>query len=116
MSLLKINGVDMPTPSSMSLGIQDIVKAERNARGTMIIEKIATKRKIDLQWAFLTPAQLSSLLTAVSSSFFSVTYTDIQTNSTRTGTFYAGDKNAGVMDYINGVLRYKDVKFNVIER
>lgn len=116
MALIKINGVDMPSPSGMLFGIQDISKAERNARGTMIIERIATKRKIDLEWSYLTPAQLSTLLVAVSPVFFTVTYTDPQTNSLRTGTFYSGDRNAGVMDYINGNLRYKDVKFSVIER
>lgn len=116
MSLIKINGVEMPPPASLQVGIQDLSKAERNARGTMIIERIATKRKIELSWAYLAPDQLSQLLTAVSAVFFSATYTDPQTNVEQTGTFYCGDRNAGVLDCINGNMRYKDIKFSLIER
>ena len=46
--MIKINGVAMPAPSEYSVSIMDISKAERNAAGTMIIERIATKRKIEL--------------------------------------------------------------------
>lgn len=116
MALLKIDNVVMPSPNGMVFGVMDISKAERNARGTMIIERIATKQKIDLSWSYLTPAQLQQLLSAVSAVFFTVTYTDPTTNLERAGTFYSGDRSVGVMDYINGALRYKDVKFSVVER
>ena len=38
MSLIIIDGVEIPAPSEYSVGIQDISKAERNANGTMIID------------------------------------------------------------------------------
>lgn len=116
MALIAINGVDMPTPSSYSWGIMDLSKAERNALGTLIIERIATKRKIELSWSYLTPEQLQTLLTAVGSVTFSLSYLDAQTNTTLTGTFYSGDRNVGMIDFNNGVPRYKDVKFNLIEK
>lgn len=116
MALIKIDGVDMPSPSGIQFGIMDLSKAERNANGTMIIERIATKRKLDLEWKYLSQAELASLLNAVSPVLFSLTYTDPQTNALRTGTFYAGDRAVGVMDVKNGVIRYKDTKFSVIER
>jgi hypothetical protein len=117
MALLKINGADMPSPSEMSVGIQDIHKdPQRNANGRIIMERIATKAKIELSWNYLTPSQLSQLLTAVSALFFEVTYTNPVTNTERTATFYKGDVTAPIMDYINGNLRWKDIKFNVIEQ
>ena len=117
MALLKINGVDMPSPSEMSVGIQDIHKdPQRNANGRMIMERITTKAKLELSWSYLTPTQLSQLLGAVSELFFTVTYTNPVTNTERTATFYKGDVTAPVMDYINGNLRWKNIKFNVIER
>ncbi|WP_028609736.1 DUF6711 family protein [Paenibacillus harenae] len=116
MALLKINGADLPTPSGYIVTKQDIVKAERNARGTMIKELIASKDKIDLTWIYLTPAQLSQLLAAVSANFFNVTYLEPQSGTNRTATFYAGDRSAPAMDFINGVMRWKDIKFNLIER
>jgi len=115
-SLIKINGVEIPAPSEYSVGIQDISKAERNANGTMIIERVATKRKIELSWKYLSKEQLAQVLTAVSNVFFQVTFIDPQDNATRTGTFYCGDRKAGMLDYKNGVPRYKDVQFNLIER
>ncbi|WP_424766296.1 DUF6711 family protein [Paenibacillus sp. sgz302251] len=116
MALLQINGVDMPAPSSLSIGAQDIGKWERNASGSMIGEIIATKAKIELEWKYLTPAQLAQILSAIDSTFFNVTYTDPKTNSLRTMSCYKGDRNMGIMDFIGGVLRYKDLKVNFIEK
>lgn len=114
--MIKIDGVEIPTPSDLSVGIQDLSKAERNARGTMIIERIATKRKLEMTWKYLDRDQLQQLLNAVSPVFFTVEYPDPLTNAMRTGTFYAGDRNTGALDYRNGVIRWVDSKFNVIER
>lgn len=116
MALLNIGGVDMPTPSDFIVGVMDISKAERNANGTMIMERIATKRKLDLTWLYLTPAQLSTLLNAVSGVAFTVIYMDPVLNANRTGTFYCGDRSVGMIDFQNGVPRYKDIKFPLIER
>lgn len=116
MSLIKISGVNIPTPSEYSVSIMDLSKAERNAKGTMIIERIATKRKIELSWKHLSKEQLAQVLNLVAPVFFQVTYVDPQTGGTRTGTFYCGDRKAGMLDFRNGVPRYKDVQFNLIER
>ena len=94
----------------------DLTKAERNARGTLILERIATKRKIELSWNYLDKDKLSQLLNLVSPVFFQVEYIDPQDNRRKTGTFYAGDRKVGALDYRNGVIRYKDIKFNIIER
>lgn len=114
--MIKINGVEIPTPSDYTVGIMDLSKAERNARGTLIIERIATKRKIEMRWNYLDKDRLSQLLNLVSPVFFEVEYIDPQENTWKTGTFYAGDRRVGALDYRNGNIRYKDVQFNIIER
>lgn len=114
--MIKINGVELPTPSDYTVGIQDLSKAERNANGTMIIERIATKRKLELSWKYLSKEQLSNLFNLVSPVFFTVNYIDPQVGGSKTGTFYCGDRSAGALDFINGNIRYKDIKFNLIER
>jgi hypothetical protein len=116
MSLISIGGVALPTPSDFNPGIQDLSQAERNARGTMIIERIATKRKLELSWKYLSAAELSTVLNAVAAVFFDVTYPDPVTNANRTGTFYVGDRAQGMIDYRDSVPRYRDVKFSLIER
>lgn len=116
MALITVGGVTLPTPSEYNVGLMDLSKAERNAVGTMIIERIATKRKIELGWAYLTGAQYSQILNAVDPVFFTVTYWDPKQNGNLTGTFYVGDRQAPMMKFNNGVPSWKDVKFSLIER
>jgi hypothetical protein len=116
MALITVDGIALPTPSEMSVGVMDLSKAERNANGLMLIERIATKQKIEMTWGYLTENQLKTLLSAVSPVFFSVTYPDPQTALIKTGTFYVGDRNMGVLDYFDGIIRYKDLGMNFIER
>ena len=114
--MIKINGVSIPTPSTYQVSLNDISKADRNANGLMLIQRIATKRKLELSWMYLSQANLSTLLQAISGIFFTVEYPDPQDGALKTGSFYSGDKTAGAIDYKNGVVRWKDCKFNLIER
>ncbi len=114
--MIKIDGVIIPTPSTYQIGIMDLSKAERVASGDIVIERIATKRKIELSWRYLKKEELSTLLKRVSPVFFSVEYLDPETDDIKTGTFYCGDRTTQSIDYRNGVMRYKDIRFNLIER
>lgn len=115
-ALVNVGGNDLPTPSDFSVGIQDISNAQRNASGLMIIERIATKRTVNISYAYLDQVTLSNVLNWVSATYFNVTYLDPQTNAMRTGSFYCGDRAMGMIDYISGTPRYKDIKFELIER
>jgi hypothetical protein len=81
----------------------------------MIKERIATKAKIELSWAFLSAEDTKTILQAVSADSFWVGYMNPVTNAYTTKEFYAGDRKAPMMDYNNGVYRYKDIAFNVVE-
>lgn len=117
MPLISVGGNPLPTPSSWNVGLMDLSKAQRNARGTMIIERVRGNiRKIELTWLYLDAVSTSTIFNAVSSTVFTVTYMDPLTNNERTSTFYAGDRSAGMLDFNNGTARYKDVKFNLVER
>lgn len=115
MALISINGVGLLTPSKYEVSLLDISKAERNAKGNMLIERINTKRKISISYSVLTGSDLSDLLGKLSPTSFSVTYLDPQTNAYRTSSFYCGDRNVGMIDYINGNPRYRDLSFDLIE-
>jgi len=114
--MIKVNNAAIATPSSYSVSINDLSKADRNANGLMIIERIATKRKLEMSWDYLSQSQLATLLAAISDVFFTVEYPDPQDGAMKTGTFYVGDRNAGAIDYRNNTMRWKDIKFNFIER
>jgi hypothetical protein len=116
MAMITINGVDLPTPTALQVGIFDISKAERNANGRMVIERITTKRKLFFTYSFLTEIEASAVLNAVSPTLYDVTYIDPQTKNVKSGTFYTGDRNIGFVDYQNGVARYQDLTFNLIEQ
>ncbi len=115
-TVIKIDGVVIPAPSDLVVGIMDISKAERNTLGTMVIDRIATKRKLELKWNYLSKEKVSELFKAVSPIYFEVEYIDPEDNVTKTGTFYAGDRRAGALDYRNGNIRYKDISVNLVER
>ena len=116
MSFITVNGVNLPTPTSFEVGVMDISKAERNANGKMIIERVATKRKLFLTYAYMTESQASLILKAIAPTFYFVTYIDPQDKVKKTGSFYCGDRQLGMLDYFDEVPRYKDLSFNLIER
>ena len=116
MALISINGVALPTPSEFAVGVFDISKAERNANGNLIIERVTTKQKLTISYAFLSGTNLSTVLNALSPVYYNVTYRNPLTNLSRTSSFYCGDRNVGMIDFINGIPRYKDLSFSLIER
>jgi hypothetical protein len=115
MALVTVSGVNLPAPTEFQIGYFDISKAERNASGKMIIERIATKTKLFLTYAYLTREDMAKILTVISSTSYTVTYFDAQNMQMRSGVFYCGDRQLGFLDYFNGVPRYKDFTFNLIE-
>jgi hypothetical protein len=115
MAFLTIGGVAMPTPTDYSVGIADISKAQRNANGTMIIERITTKRTLKVTWSYISKDDAFKLLYAVAKTSFRVEFPDPQYGTTIASNFYCGDRNIGMIDYINGIARYKDLQFDLIE-
>ncbi|HEY4429562.1 MAG TPA: DUF6711 family protein [Paenibacillus sp.] len=113
--MISVNGVLLPSPTQYVVSIQDLSKGERNVNGLLLLERIATKRKIDLGWKMLTEAQFANILNLVSGVFFQVAYKDPQTGD-RTGTFYSGDRKAPALFVKNGVVQYSEVSFSIIER
>ena len=80
------------------------------------MERIATKRKLELNYFYMSQSDLASLLSKINDVFFTVEYPDPLQGGLKTGTFYVGDRNTGAIDYKNGVIRWKDIKFSLIER
>ena len=75
--MIKINGVDIATPKTYEATVTDLDgETNRNANGEMIRDRIAVKRKLNLEWGPLTQAEIQTLLSAVSSVFFTVTFPD----------------------------------------
>ena len=118
--MIRINGVTItPNPSTVERGIFRISNAERTADGTMMLEVIATKRRVDLGWSFIADADYKRLLDLIEQGgpFYQVTYPDLQAlGGERTITAYVGDINDSAWHTIGGQRWWRDVSIAFIER
>jgi len=64
----------------------------------------------------MTAADISTLLNAVTDTFFTVSYPDALTGETRSMTAYVGDRTAPMYSLINGVYLWNSLSMNFIER
>jgi hypothetical protein len=114
--LIKINGVDIATPKTFEATVSDLDgESNRNANGELLRDRIAVKRKISLEWGLLTQSEMQTLLTSVSSVFFTVTYPDPMSGVV-TKTMYVGDRTAPAYQFVNGEVKWSGLKMNFIEK
>lgn len=115
--MLKINGVVIATPSVFSVDISDVDgETSRNARGDMIRDRVATKRKLNCEWPALSMGEISTLLQSVKDVFFTVEYPDPMQGASITKTFYVGDRQMPVYMIKGGQVVWEGLKMNFIER
>lgn len=95
MALLKIGSTNLPAPTVLQPGIQDLDSEDgtgRNQVGVMFRDRIAVKRTVHCEWGVLTRDEMSALLAAMSPQSFSLTYPDPETGSLKTITTYVGNR------------------------
>ena len=116
--MISINGVSILTPKSFEATVSDLDgESNRNLYGELIRDRIAIKRKLTLEWPPLTQSEISTLLTAVSGVFFTVTYPDPQEGIV-TKTMYVGDRTAPAYFYDEKTkqVKWNGLKMNFIEK
>ena len=114
--MISINGVQIATPKTYEATVSDLDgESNRNANGELIRDRIAVKRKLNLEWGPLTQNQISTLLSAVSSVFFTVTFPDPELGMI-TKTMYVGDRTAPAYSFIDGEVKWQGLKMNFIEK
>lgn len=104
MALLKIGSTNLPAPTVLQPGIQDLDSEEgtgRNQAGTMFRDRVAVKRSVHCEWGVLTRKEMSSLLSAMSAPSFPLTYPDPQTGNLETITVYVGDRTPAICSVIS---------------
>lgn len=120
MTFLIINGVEVTAPTKYNVSLNDLDSDDSGRNkltGKMARSRIGTYAKIELEWNNLTKGECTTILNAISSTFFSVSYIDPK-RGRRTSTFYAGDVSTESYNYdpTNDIVWYKTVKFNLIEQ
>lgn len=111
-----VDGVTIPCPSSYVYKLSDISAADagRTEDTTMDKMRIGQCVHLELQWNYLTDAEVATILGAFNPEYISVTFRDAKANNFRTSTFYVGDRTAPL--YNTSVGRWTNVSFNIIER
>ena len=116
--MIKINGVDIATPKTFEPTISDLDgESNRNANGELIRDRIAVKRKLNLEWAPLRQSEIAPILNAVSGVFFTVTFPDPELGII-TKTMYVGDRTAPAYFYDTKTkeVKWSGLKMNFIEK
>ena len=114
--MLKIAGVTVKTPSELKVGRFDLTKSNRTASGKMMMELIATKRRVDCSWSLISDDDLQRIIDTITANkpFFMLEYPDV--GGQRTMTCYAGDINAVLWHTKNGIRYWQDVSIAFIEQ
>jgi len=117
-ALVTINGHGIANPSEIERGTFRLTKAERTADGTMVMDLIAIKRRVDLRWDRIAEAEYRQILDLLEADVFhEITYPDPQSpDGRRTITAYVGDITDGVWQRSGGVRWFQEVRIALIER
>ena len=114
--MISINGVQIATPKTYEVTVSDLDgESNRNAKGELIRDRIAVKRKLNLEWGPLTQIEIQTVLSSVSSVFFTVTFPDPM-GGMITKTMYVGDRTAPAYQFVNGEIKWQGLKMNFIEK
>lgn len=114
--MISINGVQIATPKTYEVTVSDLDgESNRNAKGELIRDRIAVKRKLNLEWGPLTQTEIQTLLNSVSDVFFTVTFPDPELGMI-TKTMYVGDRTAPAYQFVNGEIKWQGLKMNFIEK
>ena len=118
MAFITISGKEF-NPASCTFEIEtlDTENSGRSLNGLMYRDVITTKISLQLQWNTISVAEMSSLLTALSSTFFEVRYFNPIQGDWTTDTFYCGNRTVPVYSCINNQIVYDSgFSVNLIQR
>lgn len=111
-----LDGVQIKTPH-LEVGSFLISKSERTADGTMTMDIIAEKRRLDLDWPIIRDTDLQQILSLLKSkTFHTVTYPDPEHGEDHTITVYRGDAKSVPGHKVEGTRYYTDVSISLIEQ
>lgn len=114
--ILSVDGVEIPTPSKYQQIVSDVSSADsgRTEDGKMWKEKVGQLAKIELEWSYLTTAQVSAVLQAFDPEYITVRFLDAKAGGYRTAEFYVGDRTSPLYNSRMGV--WENLSLNIIER
>lgn len=117
---LKVNGLLLAqAPSQFKVTTLDLDDADttvRTADGTLHRDRITVKRAIDMSWGLLSWSDVSSIMQAMSGTFFEFTYPDPMEGTYLTKSFYVGNRPAPAALSKNGIVYWSGLQMTLTEQ
>lgn len=117
MSIVSINGVQLPPPTSLKVGKQDLDSPDstRNERGYLQRDRIRQGMyKIELEFNVKTGNEIQLIESAIQGASLNVTFPD--TSGKITKTMYVGDRNKEIVLYNSNPDKVRwSLSFNLVE-
>lgn len=123
--VLAVNSTVLPDPAYTCYKAirREIVKADRNVEGDMVMARINTKYTIYVEWRGITNAQKNTILNATSGDgneggAFYVTFFSTMNDHTYSGWFYRGDMGEDSIEpfgKFDGKFPYYNLKLSLIQ-
>ena len=107
----------LPEPSSLTWSLERVSSADagRTQDGVMHVEQIALKRKLEVNWNYVSASVATTIIKAMQHEYLDVTYYDYLTGSFETKEFYTGEISAPVYTFQSNRKLVSNVAFNLIE-
>ena len=118
MDFFKISGKKIKAPTELSISPEILDKAERTVDGTMVVDIIGTKRRVDVSWEYLSKEDMTTLTKAIGSDKFTVIeFRDTATSNMVTMTARSeGLTYAPHYDWAKSRLMWKSVSVSFTEK
>ncbi|MBT9174280.1 MAG: hypothetical protein DDT21_02693 [Syntrophomonadaceae bacterium] len=114
--MIWLNAIRIADPSKLDIGIHRISKAQRTSSGRMLMEIVAIKRAITLEYELIAGPALEMILNQLESRVFhTLRYPDPQ-GGERTMTVYTGDITESAWYTVGGVRQWQGVRIGLIEQ
>lgn len=82
MEFFRVNNTKMKSPTELTVSSEILDKAERTVDGTMVVDIIGVKRKVDVSWEYLSKEDMTALTQAIGSDKFTkIEFRDIVTGN-----------------------------------
>lgn len=112
-TLVKIGSTILPKVKKFTVGRNKLwADAGRNMKGEIKATFIGIFIKLEIEFAPLNQVEMSQLISLLDDSYFTVEWWDEETDSLKSGTFYAGDYSYDVIRKSDGL--YDGFKVSLI--
>ena len=65
MDFFKVNGYIVKSPTEITISPEILDKVERTVDGTMVVDIIAKKRKVDVSWEYLSKEDMTTIVNQI---------------------------------------------------